>query len=66
MAWFEATKAGEYHLFCAEYCGTEHSRMIGRVVVMEPDAYQTWLAGGPVPGFPGGGRARSSSPSATA
>jgi len=46
-AWFRATKDGTYHLFCAEYCGTEHSRMIGRVVVMEPEAYQTWLAGGP-------------------
>lgn len=44
--WFEATKLGEYHLFCAEYCGTEHSRMRGRVVVMEPSDYQTWLAGG--------------------
>ena len=31
-----ADEPGEYHLFCAEYCGTEHSRMIGRVVVMEP------------------------------
>jgi cytochrome c oxidase subunit 2 len=47
MAWFRATKAGSYHLFCAEYCGTEHARMGGRVVVMEPEAYQTWLAGGP-------------------
>jgi cytochrome c oxidase subunit II len=44
--WFEATKLGEYHLFCAEYCGTEHSLMKGRVVVMEPSEYQTWLAGG--------------------
>jgi cytochrome c oxidase subunit II len=44
--WFEATKAGEYHLFCAEYCGTRHSGMIGRVVVMEPDDYQTWLRSG--------------------
>jgi cytochrome c oxidase subunit 2 len=51
-AWFKATRAGTYHLFCAEYCGTEHSRMIGRVVVMEPDAYQTWLAGGPAPESP--------------
>ncbi len=41
--WFEATKVGEYHLFCAEYCGTAHSRMIGRVVVMEPNEYQAWL-----------------------
>ena len=32
-AWFHATKAGTYHLFCAEYCGTQHSGMIGQVVV---------------------------------
>jgi cytochrome c oxidase subunit 2 len=44
--WFEATKAGEYHLFCAEYCGTKHSQMIGTVVVMEPTDYQAWLSGG--------------------
>jgi len=44
--WFEAEKVGEYHLFCAEYCGSQHSRMIGRVVVMEPAAFQEWLAGG--------------------
>jgi len=44
--WFNATKAGEYHLFCAEYCGTKHSGMIGRVVVMEPDDFETWLSGG--------------------
>jgi cytochrome c oxidase subunit II len=44
--WFKATKTGEYHLFCAEYCGTEHSRMIGRVVVMEPNEYEQWLRSG--------------------
>jgi cytochrome c oxidase subunit II len=44
--WFEATKAGEYHMFCAEYCGTRHSGMIGKVVVMQPDDYQAWLTGG--------------------
>lgn len=43
-AWFEATKVGEYHLFCAEYCGTEHSGMIGKVVVMEPADFQEWLS----------------------
>jgi cytochrome c oxidase subunit 2 len=43
--WFEATKTGEYHLFCAEYCGNEHSRMGGKVVVMEPVAYDQWLSG---------------------
>ena len=44
--WFEATKVGEYHLFCAEYCGTQHSTMIGKVTVMEPEDYQNWLSGG--------------------
>jgi len=43
--WFQATRAGTYHLFCAEYCGAEHSRMIGRVIVMQPADYQAWLAG---------------------
>ena len=52
MAWFRATKTGRYHLFCAEYCGTEHSKMIGRIVVMEPEEYQVWLAGGPAPESP--------------
>jgi cytochrome c oxidase subunit 2 len=44
--WFRATKPGQYHLFCAEYCGTKHSGMIGQVVVMEPHDYQNWLGGG--------------------
>jgi cytochrome c oxidase subunit 2 len=43
--WFTPTKVGEYHIFCAEYCGTRHSGMIGRVTVMEPAAYQAWLSG---------------------
>jgi cytochrome c oxidase subunit 2 len=51
-AWFRATKVGTYHLFCAEYCGTEHARMTGRVVVMEPQDYEVWLAGGPAPESP--------------
>ncbi len=45
--WFTATKTGRYHLFCAEYCGTKHSAMIGEIVVMEPAPFQEWLAGGP-------------------
>ena len=44
--WFEPTKPGRYHLFCAEYCGTRHSGMTGSVVVMTPTEYQTWLSGG--------------------
>jgi cytochrome c oxidase subunit II len=43
--WFTPTKVGEYHLFCAEYCGAQHSGMIGSVIVMEPSAYQSWLSG---------------------
>jgi cytochrome c oxidase subunit II len=45
-AWFHPTKAGTYHLFCAEYCGSQHSGMIGQVVVLEPAQYQAWLSGG--------------------
>jgi cytochrome c oxidase subunit 2 len=43
--WFEATRTGAYHLFCAEYCGTKHSEMIGTVYVMEPADYEQWLSG---------------------
>jgi len=46
ISWFEPTKPGEYHIFCAEYCGTEHSHMIGRVVVMDPAHYEQWLKTG--------------------
>lgn len=42
--WFEATKPGKYHLFCAEYCGTEHSMMGGWVHAMKPADYEAWLA----------------------
>jgi len=44
--WFEATEPGRHHIFCAEYCGTKHSAMTGWVEVMEPVAFQGWLAGG--------------------
>jgi cytochrome c oxidase subunit 2 len=44
--WFHATKPGTYHVFCAEYCGTQHSGMIGSVVVMEPRDYEAWMSGG--------------------
>ena len=44
--WFRATKPGTYHLFCAEYCGTQHSGMGGSVIVMEPAQYQAWTNGG--------------------
>jgi len=43
--WFRPTKVGRYHLFCAEYCGTNHSGMVGWVEVMEPSEFQRWLTG---------------------
>jgi cytochrome c oxidase subunit 2 len=43
--WFTATKTGTYHLFCAEYCGNQHSGMVGSVYVLEPAAYEAWLSG---------------------
>ena len=43
--WFEATRPGTYHLFCAEYCGMNHSGMIGSVIVMQPTEFDNWLSG---------------------
>ena len=48
--WFQPTKPGRYHLFCAEYCGTRHSGMTGEVIVMEPSEFQAWLTGGALEG----------------
>ncbi len=44
--WFKPTKPGKYHLFCAEYCGTNHSRMGGWIYVMDPAEYEKWLTDG--------------------
>ena len=57
--WFTATQLGEFHLFCAEYCGSEHSQMIGRIVVMPPAEYARWVAGGPSRAEPGAVRLRA-------
>lgn len=43
--WFEATKPGKYHIFCAEYCGLNHSGMGGWVYVMPQDEFDNWLSG---------------------
>jgi len=45
--WFQATKTGTFQLMCTEYCGTDHSRMLGRVIVMEPQDYASWLSAQP-------------------
>jgi cytochrome c oxidase subunit II len=47
VLWFRATKPGTYHLFCSQYCGTQHSGMIGDIVVMDPAQYEAWMNGGP-------------------
>lgn len=44
--WFKAVLPGTYHLFCAEYCGTDHSQMIGWIYAMSPKDYQLWLEQG--------------------
>jgi len=44
--WFRPTKIGAYHIFCAEYCGTKHSGMIGTVYVMNEADYNNWLGQG--------------------
>jgi cytochrome c oxidase subunit II len=46
VLWFTATKPGKYHLFCAEYCGTKHSGMVGSIIAMDPEDFQAWLSGG--------------------
>jgi cytochrome c oxidase subunit 2 len=40
--WFNATDPGTYHLFCTQYCGTQHSGMIGDVIAMTPSDYEKW------------------------
>jgi len=44
-AWFEATETGEFDIYCTEYCGAEHSLMIGKAIVMEEHEYEAWLSG---------------------
>jgi cytochrome c oxidase subunit 2 len=45
-AWFKATKTGTYHIFCDQYCGVDHSKMVGKIHVMEPQDYRQWLVSG--------------------
>jgi cytochrome c oxidase subunit 2 len=41
--WFQPLRPGTFQLFCAEYCGTDHSRMTGSIVVLRSADYQAWL-----------------------
>jgi cytochrome c oxidase subunit 2 len=48
--WFTPTQVGTYRLFCSQYCGTNHSAMVGEVTVMKPEDYAQWLASGKAEG----------------
>lgn len=41
--WFNATQTGEFHIFCAEYCGREHSGMLGKLRVVPETEYQDYV-----------------------
>ena len=49
--WFEATKMGTFHIFCAEYCGDQHSSMLAKVKVVSLSHYENWLANDPYKGL---------------
>ena len=49
QTWFKATRPGVYPLYCAEYCGTDHSRMTGEIVIMPVQDYGRWTAAQPQP-----------------
>lgn len=44
--WFQPRELGTFHLFCSEYCGTQHSGMVGKLIVMKPADYERWLVSG--------------------
>ncbi len=49
--WFQASVAGEYHLFCTQYCGTQHAEMgAAKIIVMKPEKYEQWLSSGDTAG----------------
>ena len=45
-AWFKATKTGTYHIFCDQYCGVDHAKMVGKIHVLTPQDYRSWLVSG--------------------
>ena len=45
-AWFKATEVGAYPIFCAEYCGLNHSYMYTEIVVLPENKFNTWLSTG--------------------
>ncbi len=60
--WFETSMPGKHQIFCAEYCGTAHSGMLGKVVVLTAEQWKDWYAGkeiGPIPDVGIGGKVLS-------
>lgn len=62
--WFQATVPGEHHLFCAEYCGTSHSGMLGKVIALEEPQWKDFLRGKTIV-LPSGSTAQASAPMQT-
>lgn len=46
--WFQSDKVGQHLVFCAEYCGADHSNMMARLIVLTPEEFKTWKWGAPV------------------
>jgi cytochrome c oxidase subunit 2 len=56
--WFTAKKTGSFALLCAEFCGTDHSRMNGRIIVLSQPDYAAWISAQPqTPGLAAEGEA---------
>jgi cytochrome c oxidase subunit 2 len=49
FTWFEANRAGVFPIYCAEFCGTHHFSMHGRVIALEPADYEAWQEGQAAP-----------------
>lgn len=42
--WFTPNKLGTFHLFCTQFCGADHSSMVGKIVVLSAPDFEAWLA----------------------
>ena len=43
--WYEPNKLGEYYVFCDQYCGTWHSKMVGKIAVVSQADFEAFLTG---------------------
>ncbi len=46
VVWFEANTTGDFEIYCTEYCGTDHSRMLSKVKVLSQTDYDKWIQTG--------------------